>query len=446
MSTVDTAIDHLLNAAANKKIAVEVLANERRTTKVSIRSKTIEQFAFSDTRQVGVRVINGANEGIAYSENLEPASLDSMFDEAVSNSKVIKKDFEATLRESGTLPKMDFIYNPALETVTPEQKILEATEMESAAYDFDTRITNVAWAIYQDSWIRNTIANSNGLRSSFQANSCTAGVMCLAQDTDGNVSERDFTLTRNFSTLGAKDVARIAAKKTLDRLGARRPMTGKYTIVLENRIAEDLLAMLSDYFSAKAIDEGTSPLKGKLGQKVFSSKLTMIDDPTFKLGAYSRPFDDEGYTGKAIPVIDKGVVANFFTNSVLAAKMKLPHTAHAARSPSTDLGVHASNLIVTPGSATPEQLLNSDTRVILISNVLGTAGFRAASGDFSIPVEGFLYENGKPLHALKDFLISGNILQLFNGVEAVGDDVLMPLGAVICPSLLIRDVNVAGAS
>lgn len=446
MNNMDQAIDFVLDSAARRKTPVEILANEKKNTTVSVQGRKVDQFSFAETRQIGVRVIEGRHEGLAYSESLEPESLEDMLDEAVRNSKVIEKGFASTLRGSGSLPNMDFIFNPALDEVAPEEKVQEALNMEAAALDHDSRITNVAYAMYRDVWWRSTIANSNGLRSSYQANSCSAGVMCLAKDQDGNVSAGEFTVSRDFNKLGAIENAKHAARRTLERLGARRPTTGRYTVVFENRIAEDLVGMISGYFSAKSVDESTSPLKGKLGQKLFSPKFTLHDDATYKAGNASRPFDDEGYAGQRIVLIQNGEIVHFLTNSVLAAKMKLPHTAHASRSPATDLGVSPSNLIVQPGTQTLKELLQSDRQVILITNIMGMAGFRAASGDFSLPVEGFLYENGQLKHGLKDFLISGNILGLFGSVEAFGNDVLMPLGSVICPSLLVRDLNVSGAS
>ncbi len=446
MNSVDQAIDYILSSAARRSTPVEILANERKNTSVSVQGRKVEQFSFAETRQVGVRIINGHHEGLAYSESLEPQSLDEMLTEAISNSRVIKKPYASTLRGGGAHPSMDFIYNPSLDTVSAEEKVQEALNMEAAAFDFDPRISNVAYAIYRDVWIRNTIANSSGLRANFQANSCSAGIMCLAKDSEGNVSAGEFTVSRDFGQLGAIANAKHAAKRTLDRLGARRPTTGRYTIVFENRIAEHLIEMVGSYFSAKAVDDGTSPLKGKLGQKIFSDAFTLADDPAHALGNASRPFDDEGYVGHKIPLVQNGRVENYLTNSVLAAKMKLPHTAHASRSPSSDLGVSPSNLIVEPGSKSLPELLKADGRVILITSILGMAGFRHTSGDFSLPVEGFLFENGKQVHGLKDFLISGNMLQLLNSIEAVGGDALMPLGSVICPSLLVRDLNVSGAS
>jgi PmbA protein len=249
---------------------------------------------------------------------------------------------------------------------------------------------------------------------------------------------------RSFEQLKTKAIAQEAAQRTLDRIGSVRPDTGKYTVVFENRAAENLIGLIAGYFSSKSVDENTSPLTGKLGQKLFSSELTLTDDPFCVEAGGTRPFDDEGYASQKTVLVDGGKVSSFLTNSVMARKMKLAHTASAARAPSTDLDVSVSNIIVTPGKHSFDALVNSDKRVIVVTDLKGTAGFRATSGDFSIPVEGYLYENGKKSIPIKDFLISGNILQLFSAVEAVGQDPLPPTGNVVCPSLLVRGLNVAG--
>jgi PmbA protein len=266
----------------------------------------------------------------------------------------------------------------------------------------------------------------------------------LAKDGDLGVMASEGDSQRDFKALSGEKIARTAAEKTLARLGARRPQTGRYTVVLENQTAEAMIGLLCGYFSAKEVDEKTSPLAGKLGQKVFSEKLTLIDDPFHVQGAASRPFDDAGYATKKSTVVENGVLKTYLTNSSLAKKLKLSHTASASRAPSTDLDVSTSNVIVQTGSQNLAQLLSSDQKVILITNALGMAGVRHTSGDFSIPVEGFLYENGKRSVALKDFLISGNLLQFFSNVGAVSNDVLPPLSAILCPSLLIHDVNISG--
>jgi PmbA protein len=444
--SMNQAIDTVLELAAGRRLQMDVLGIERKTTAVAFQQRKMDEFSFSETRQLGVRIFDGMFEGVAYTESLAPESLAELVADALANSKMIRREWVSELPQAGSFKPIAGMYDPALEEVAPERKVEAARTLEAAALDFDKRIASVAYSRYGDARAEVWVANTRGLRGSYRINSVMAYSRCLAQDKDGNVMAQQVQLKRGFDQLDPALVAREAAEKTLRRLGAVRPATGKYTVVLENRVAEDLIETLADYFSAKSVDEKTSPLAGKLGQKVFSSALHITDDPFRADATGCRPFDEEGYASKVTPLVEGGVVRGFLTNSVLARKLKMPHTASASRAPATDLDVSSSNLIVTPGAQPFSALVGAAPKVIVITSIMGMAGFRPASGDFSIPVEGYLYENGKCSSALKDFLISGNILQLFSAVEAVGQDVLPPAGNTICPSLLIRDLNVSGQS
>lgn len=441
---MDQALDYLLESAKEQKLSVEVMALQKSSTGISFQDRKLEQFDFSETRQLGVRVLDGKHEGVAYTESLDSDSLDDVLDEARANAKMIEREWISELHAGESLPQMRELYNPSLDDVSTDDKIRAAGLLESAALDFDPRIEKVASARYGDTKYESWLANSKGLRASFKGNTCYAYAYAMAKDGDNNVMAYHYDAGRDFGKLDVATIAKRSAEKTLQRIGASRPTTGLYTIVFENRVAESLIEMITGYFSAKSVDKKSSPLAGKLGQPVLSRKLNLTDDPFFTAGHGARPFDDEGYASRKTALVENGVIANFLTNSIMAKKMKLAHTASAARSPSSDLDVSASNIVVTPGKAGLNELLNADAQVILITDVLGRAGFRATSGDFSLPVEGHLYSQGKPSRPLKDFLISGNILQLLNAVEEVGSDALPPVGNTICPSLLVRGVNVAG--
>lgn len=444
MSVMDQAVDYLLEKASGEKLNLEIMGTESSSTSISFQERKIDQFSFSESRQLGVRLIDGMNEGVAYTESLDRDSLDGVLQEAIANARMIKREWISELHAPSKLPTIDGMFNASLSTVPVDMKINVASVLESTALDYDSRITRVPYARYADGAQKMWLANTKGLRGSYQMNACQVYTSCLAKDGENAVSAGEYEAHHAFEKLDAAKVAKTAAQKTLDRIGASRPDTGKYTIVFENRVAESLIGMIGGYFSGKAVDEKTSPLIGKLGQKMFSSELTITDDPFFRDGAGTRPFDDEGYASKVTTLVNGGTVNSYLTNSVLARKLKLDHTASAARAPSTDLDVSISNLVVKPGSQSFDALLNADSKVILITSVLGMAGFRATSGDFSIPVEGHLYENGKRSRPLKDFLISGNVLQLFSAIEAVGNDARPPTGNIICPSLLVRGLNVAG--
>jgi PmbA protein len=344
------------------------------------------------------------------------------------------------------LPEQPELFNSELETVSVEDKVAAAAVLEAGALDYDPAITAVAYTRYADYSGQTWIANTNGLWGTYCGNGCVAYAACLAKDGDGAVSSGQVESTRVFSELHPEIIAQKAAQKTLERRGAQRPKTGKYAVVFENRVAEELLGLMAPYFSAKAVDEGVSPLKGQLGKPRFSNSISIVDDPFYFTAGGSRPFDAEGYASHKTELVKNGVVNAFLTNSVYAKKMNLPHTASAARTPTTDLDVGTTNLILQAGSASFEDLVGAEKTVILVKDVLGFAGFRSTSGDFSIPMEGDIYENGKRSGALKDFAISGNILDLFSEIEGLANDVLHPVGRTISPSFLVRNLNVVGQS
>jgi PmbA protein len=439
---IENAIDHILQSATGLKI--EILAAQNESTSISFQSGQMDQFSFSQTHQLGVRVLDGRREGVAYSESLNPGSLDQMLEEARENARMIEKDFIADLAQPAEIKPIPGLYDASARAISMEEKVKAASTLEKAALDFDPAITSVANSRYGDVFATAWIANSRGYRSSYRQTRCFAFARCLAKDGENAVMDGEARVCRGFADLNPRAIAETAARKTLARRGAVRPATGKYTVVFENRVAEDLIGHISDYFSAKAVDEGLSPLKGRIGERVFSAKLTLIDDPFYLAANQCRPFDDEGYASRKTVLVEGGVVRSFLTNSVLARKMNLPHTASASRAPSTDLGVSPSNILVQPGKKSLQDLLASDRKVILVTAALGSAGFRATSGDFSIPVEGHLFENGQARSPLKDFLISGNILNLLGAVEEVGSDALSPVGSIVCPSLLVRDLNISG--
>ncbi len=443
---MNDAIEHVLDRAKAAKVDAEVLAVHSRSTGIAYQARKLEQFTFSETHQLGVRVLDGKHEGMAYTESLEPESLTQALSEALANARMIEREWISELVGARSLPELKGMYNASLEEVPVNAKIAAAESLEAAALDFDPAITSVAYTRYSDGSTTSWIANSKGLRGSYRQNYCMGYTFCLAKDGEASVMDGEFSMEHSFEKLDAAGIARKAAAQTLARRGAVRPQTGKYTVVFENRAAEKLIGLVTGYFSAREVDESTSPLKGRLGEKVFSEKLSLIDDPSYIQAPNCRPFDDEGFAAQATPLVENGVVRAFLTNSVLARKLKLPHTASAARSPSTDLDVASSNVLVRPGKTAFADLMKSAPQVILITDLKGTAGFRHTSGDFSIPMEGYLYQNGARTVPLKDFLVSGNILQMLNQVSEVGNDLVQPTGSVVSPSLLISEVNVSGKS
>jgi PmbA protein len=441
---MDQAVTSVIEAGRKRGLALDVMAVHNNNSSIMFHDRKMEQFKVAETRQLGVRVLTSAgHEGVAYTESLSADALDEVLNAAEANARLIQREFVSDLPGPAKLPTIAGIYDEKLAATPIEDKIETARRLEDAALSADARL-RVPRAVYADSVQQVWLANSHGFINSYRTADAWTFSSCTAKDGEATVSTYEYNLARRFADVDPAALGRKNAEKTLRRIGAQRPRTGRFTVVLDQRTAESLLGMIVGYFSAKKVDEKLSPVAERLGQKVFSNLLTLIDNPLLPAAPGCRPFDDEGFPTRATTLVADGVVNQFLTNSVMAKKMGLAHTASATRSPSTDLSVGPSTVCVKPGTSDLKQLLSADRQVIVLTSILGTSGFRAASGDFSLPVEGLLYENGEPIGALKDFLISGNVLELLSAVEGVGSEVLSPIGGVISPHLLIRGVNIAG--
>ena len=124
--------------------------------------------------------------------------------------------------------------------------------------------------------------------------------------------------------------------------------------------------------------------------------------------------------------------------------MGLPHTASASRSPSSELGISPTNLIVQSGTQSLQDLLGAYPKVIYIDAIKGHSGFNSISGDFSMESEGFMYESGKEIEPLAQFVLSGSALNVLREVEAVGNDPRVSTSSIISPSMLIPSLTIAG--
>jgi PmbA protein len=252
---------------------------------------------------------------------------------------------------------------------------------------------------------------------------------------------------RSFKEINVEDVARKGIDKVVSRLGAQKLKTGNYAVVIDKDQFPMILTMISGYLSAKSVHEKISLLQGKKDHKVASEKFVLHDDPFELRGAAVRPFDAEGAPSQKTVLFENGVLKNYLTNLEYSQKMNLPHTSHAARGPSSSMDIAPTNLIVQKGNKSLSDLLASHKQVVHLTKFAGGlhAGFKESTGDFSMPAEGFLYENGKKVGPVDQFVMSGNVLDLLLKIEDLGNEYNKPGSSYICPDVLVSQLSVAGA-
>jgi PmbA protein len=215
-------------------------------------------------------------------------------------------------------------------------------------------------------------------------------------------------------------------------------------IFTPNGVVSALVPALMAAFNGKIVLEGASPIGHRLGELVFDENLSLCDDPTIAHHPASRPGDDEGIPSKHTPLIEQGRVTNFIYDLQTAALAGKQSTGNGGRSRGGLPTPTPSAFIITPGSATFDEMVNDIKEGLVIEHLMGAEQGNILSGDFSGNVLlGYKIENGKIVGRVKDTMVSGNIYKVLKNIMAIGSDARWVGGTVNTPSLYCPSVSVA---
>jgi len=258
--------------------------------------------------------------------------------------------------------------------------------------------------------------------------------------------ERDYWYTTGRGIgdlLSPEEVGRIAADRTLRRLGARQVATVEAPVVFDPETAAELLGTVFSALSGYAVFRNATFLKDRLGEAVASPLLTLVDDGRRPRGLGSRPFDGEGLPTRRNVPLERGVLRHYLCDSYSARKIRSRPTGSARRGVGGGPSVGASNLCFEPGSSAPDEIVGSVERGLYVTDLIGF-GIDLVSGDYSQGAVGHWIENGRLVHPVHEVTIAGNLKQMLLDVDAVGND-LEWRGAVASPTLRVRKMTISGS-
>lgn len=448
-TSLDTVISDLSTRARKEGAELEVSIGRSESFSASYQQRKLKKYSADQSQSAVFRVLYGKGTGLSTTENLEPEALVQAFDEALKSARDLNKSaapdkMDPSLLDPMAVPEVPGLFHSDYSELSPEKKLAWAQELETRALDFDPRVTNVPYSGFSHSVAERALYNSRGMNLTSRSSSLSAYSYALAKEAEDSKSGLSATFQRNPSHFDARRLAEEAAKRSLELLGAGQPKTGKWNVVFTNEVAAELLGLILDHFSAKSLDEGTSLLKGKKGETVFSKKLSWTDDPFRPDLPASRPFDAEGAPSRTLSLVREGRLENYLTNSYYARKMNLPHTAHAVRGLG-ELDIGSTNILVEKGTLGFDNLVALAPEVLVINDVQAIhSGYKESTGDFSLPASGFIYRNGareKPVH---QFVVSGNLLDLLGRVSELSNAWNENGDSTLCPDLFVPDVSVAG--
>lgn len=422
----------------------EIFQVASRNLSIEVKERKVDMFSCSQPVGVSVRVLKGGSMGFSFSTSLDEADLAGMIDSALVGAENQTPDECHAFPLPEEYPPIPGMFDEGLSLVGEEEKVERALELERLTLDADPRVKRVRKATYAESAYEVATRNSLGVAGSYRGTSVSSSVAALAEDGGDSQMGWDFGFSTAYSGVGIEVIAHTAAAKAAGLLGARKIPTMRCPAILDNYVATDILEVLAPAFLAENVQKGKSLLAGREGGRLFAECLRIRDDGILPGGMATAPFDGEGVPRRSTVLVDGGVLQGFLYDSFCGRKAGKSSTGNAARGGVKGpprMGVN--NFFIENGPEPMAGLLAGIGRGLLVTSVMGMHTANPISGDFSVGASGFLIENGAVTFPVKGVAIAGNILDLFRGVEKVGND-LRFFGAVGAPSLRIASLDVSG--
>ncbi len=443
MDTPTFAEDFIKKALQKGCDAAEVFIKKSRGISVGAKEGKVESLEASRDFGIALKVIK--KEKLGFSFTTSPKELEQTVDAAVEAADWTVADEYIDIPDC--MPPADvLIFDEKIKNIKEEDIIRDALMLEESALTFDKRIKKVRKAEAVAGTGTTTILNSRGINVTYESSYYSAHVTTLARDDKGDSQMGwDYSSSRRSGDVDLEAVGTGASRRAIELLGSRKISAVKAPVILSPSVAIDFLDILSASLSAEAVQKQRSFLIGKIGESIVSNLLDIIDDGTMAWRTGTRPVDDEGVAAMNKTLVAGGVLKGYIHNTYTAKKDGVSSTGNAVRGGAKSLpGVGATNLYINTNGGKPgnNDLIKSLSKGIFILGAMGVHTANPVSGDFSIGISGLWIENGEAVCPVKEAIISGNILEMFKKVEAVGSD-LKFYGNTGSPSLLIGDMDIS---
>jgi len=412
----------------------------------SVRMRELENLKEAGSRAAGLRILIGQRTGSSYTSDLSAAGIEHLVKSAIELAEVTTDDPHAGLpepEELGALAGCLDLYSADVDELETDARIALARRAEEAALAADPRIANSEGASFDSYAGRHIFANSRGFAGEYRSSSCSLAAVPVAKD--GESMERDawYHSARSLALLEPPEqIGRTAAARALRRLNPVKVATQKVPVVFEPRVAASLLENLFEAVHGMMIYRHESFLAGKLGEKVASEKLSLIDDATIPGLFGTSPFDDEGVASRRTVVLERGVLKSYLLNTYAARKLGMKTTGNASRGLAGNAGIGHGNFFVENGVLPPERIIARIADGFYVTELIGM-GVNIVTGDYSRGAAGLWIRNGELAFAVSEVTIAGNLQDMLLGVEEVGND-LEFRGSVAAPTLKIGEMTVGG--
>lgn len=427
----------------------EAYASEAANREVRVHGGEVESLTAATQRGLGLRVWIGGRVGYGFGTDLSPDGLGEIATQAVEAARVADEDeFAGAPEGSGERPRVEGIDDPSLAEWSPARIADLALAVERAALA-DPEVVAVEQAVYFDSGERVAIASSSAPGGEYETTSCYAYLQALAGGGEARETGLGFDLARGPAALDPAAIGREGAERATEMIGSSKPASRSCPVVLDPTVAASFVGLLGKAIGADTVQRGRSPLAERLGEEVAGEAFVLRDDGLDPAGFGTAPIDGEGTPRRRTALIEGGRLRTFLYDSYTARRGGAASTGSAGRSGyRSPPGVAASNLIVSPGSASLDELLREAGEGVYINDVAGLhSGVNPVTGVFSVGASGRAIRAGERAEPLREFTIASDLVSMLRAVRAAGSTPRwVPFGgSVSTPPLLIGEMTVSGS-
>ena len=399
---------------------------------VSFRNRVLDESNRSDSLAISISTYIGKKSCLLYTSDAADENLKTLISKCFETTKITPEDEFNSLPDkdllAGEIKNLNLYDESHLEN---DKKIDYLRELEEVA-SIDKKIVNTESG-FTENKSNFILANSDGFCNGYRSSSFSASCVTVAKDE--NSMERDYEFTSKChlnDIIDPKNLGKIAAEQTIKKLSPKKIGSDKISIIFDKRIAKGLLSSFASAISSSAIARGTSFLKDKIDQQIFSSSINIFDKPDLVKGMGSQCFDSEGVKSEALKLVERGFLKEYLVDTYNGKKLNLRSNGRSGGS---------TNLYFENGQISFEELLKIHSRSLYITETIGH-GTNLVTGDYSVGANGFLVENGELKYPVSEITIAGNFNDMFKSITLAND--LDFKYSVNSPTMMIEGMTVAG--
>lgn len=408
-------------AMANGADAVRVSISDSTMDGCTMLNGVLDKVTHAADRSVYLYVYADRRYGTFSTNRLEKDDLEMFIKQSITMVKMLGEDECRSLPDPSRTAKDAVtgqelgLYDRRYEESDSDSRLARAKQMSIcdhvATEDFQLISEECE---YSESYDDNFVVDSQGFEGRHTETCFSVFAEVTIQDKEGGKFS-GFWWESSFDKDGVNlsGCSKKAQERARRQIGPKKRRSGHYKMVVDTNVATKLISPILTALNASSIQQKMSFLDGTAGKKVFPENMTLMDMARTPRKNGSRLFDTEGVATKDSPVIENGVIKQYFVNTYMAAKMGIEPTVEDISRPCL--------LPFGEKELSLKDLLHMSGSGILVTGFNG-GNCNPVTGDFSFGIEGFAFSKGKVTHPVREMLITGNILELWNNLTAVGSD------------------------